>query len=356
MNAFRWQDPLWLLLVPVVLLGVLMGRRQRQAAVIYSSVQLLKTLPVTWRLRVKRALPWLRLLGLVLVVCAVARPQRGLREFRVQTEGIAIQMVLDRSGSMQALDFEIDGQRADRLAVVKKVFRDFVAGGRSMSGRPDDLIGLIAFGGYAEGKAPLTLDHGALLESLDAIEIPRPIRDKRGRIINQRFLEEELATAIGDAVTLAVDRLKDASAKSKAIILLSDGASNAGAVTPAEAAEAAKTYGIKIYCIGIGSTGVVPFPAGEDEFGRVVLQRMEVELDEDTLRMLADTTGGRYFSARDTQTLEQVCAEIDRLEKTATEGRLYTEYVELYLWFLLPGLALILLEVTLSATRFRSLP
>jgi Ca-activated chloride channel homolog len=356
MSAFRWQDPLWLLLwVPVLTLGVLTLRRQRQAAVIYSSVQLLKLLPVTWRLRVKRLLPWLRLLGLVLVVGALARPQRGLREFRISTEGLAIQMCLDRSGSMQALDFEIDGRPANRLAVVKKVFREFVEGGGRLPGRPDDLIGLIAFGGYAEGKAPLTLDHGALLETLDSVEIPQPIQDRRGRIINERFLEEELSTAIGDAVTLAVDRLKDVKAKSKVIILLSDGESNAGVVTPEEAAQTARSYGLKIYTIGIGSTGPAPFPA-TDVFGRTVLQSQLVRLDEKTLRLLADTTGGKYFNARNTTALEQVYAEIDKLEKTATEGRLYTEYVELYLWFLLPGLLLLLTEAVLSATHFRTLP
>jgi Ca-activated chloride channel family protein len=356
MSGFRWQDPVWLLLwLPLIALSLLALRRRWQAAVLYSSVQLLKGLPVTLMLRVKRWLPWVRMLGLALVIAALARPQRGLREFRVQTEGIAIQMCLDRSGSMQALDFELDGQRVNRLAVVKKVFREFVDGGRRMPGRPNDLIGLIAFGGYAEGKAPLTLDHGALLESLDSIEIPQPLRDKRGRIINERFLQEELSTAIGDAVTLAVDRLKDAPTKSKVIVLLSDGESNAGVVSPQDAAETAKTFGIKIYSIGVGSTGEVPFP-GVDIFGRQVLQMQAVRLDEETLRTLADLTGGRYFNAQDTAALEQVYAEIDRLEKTPSAGRLYTEYVELYPWFLLPGLALILAEVVLSATRFRSLP
>ncbi len=356
MNGFRFQDPLWLLLlIPVLIAGIVAMRRDRKTAVLYSSVQLLKTLPVTLMQRVKRLLPWVRLLGLVLIVVALARPQRGLREFRVSTEGIAIQMCLDRSGSMQALDFEIDGQSVNRLDAVKQVFRDFVGGGGDLPGRPDDLIGLIAFGGFAEAKSPLTLDHGALLEILKSIEIPQPIRDSRNRVINARFLEEEMATAIGDAVAVAVDRLKDAEAKSKVIILLSDGENTAGVVTPEEAAEVAKTYGIKIYTIGVGRTGRAPFPV-QDAFGRTVLQAQVVRLDEETLKMLAETTGGRYFNAQDTQALENVYAEIDQLEKTETEGRLYTEYIELYLWFLLSGLGLVLLEIILSATRFRSLP
>jgi Ca-activated chloride channel family protein len=356
MSALRLQDPWWLLLwIPVVVIGLVSMRRQRRTAVLYSSVQLLRTLPVTIMQRAKRLLPWMRLLGLLLIVFALARPQQGLHEFRVRTEGIAIQMCLDRSGSMQAMDFQIQGNPVNRLEAVKQVFRDFVAGGGALPGRPDDLIGLIAFGGFAEAKSPLTLDHGALLEVLKSVEIPKPIYDSRKRLINEPFLREELATAIGDAVATAVDRLKDAKARSKVIILLSDGENTAGAVAPEEAAEAARAFGIKIYAIGIGTTGRAPFPI-EDEFGEIVYRPRNVRLDEQTLSMLADTTGGKYFNARDTQTLERVYAEIDQLEKTESEGRLYTEYVELYLWFLVPGLALVILETLLSATRFRSLP
>jgi Ca-activated chloride channel family protein len=164
-----------------------------------------------------------------------------------------------------------------------------------------------------------------------------------------------MATAIGDAVTLAIDRLKDAKAKSKVIILLSDGEQTAGIVEPEKAAEAAKAFGIKIYAIGVGTTGRAPFPA-VDATGRELLVPRFVRLDEATLKAMASTTGGEYFNAQDTRALVDVYAEIDRLEKTLTEGRLYTEYRELYLWFLLPGLGLILLESALSATRFRSLP
>ena len=305
--------------------------------------------------RVKRLLPGVRLAGLLLIVFALARPQRGLQEFRVQTEGVAIEMCIDHSGSMQALDFQIDSQRVNRLEAVKKVFEDFVDGGGDLPGRPDDLIGLISFGGFAEGKAPLTLDHGALLEVLKTVDIPRPIRDARGRVINERFLQEEMATAIGDAVAMAVDRLKDSSAKSKVVILLSDGENTAGVATPEEAAKAAKAYEIKIYSIGVGSTGRAPFPA-VDLFGREVLQARNVRLDEATLKMMAETTGGLYFNAQDMQSLERVYAEIDKLEKTISEGRMYTEYVELYPWFLLGGLGLVVSEIVLSATRFRSLP
>jgi Ca-activated chloride channel family protein len=356
MSGLRFQDPLWLLLlVPVAVVGILRFRRGCRTALLYSSVALLADLPTTLALRIKRVLPWLRLAGLGLLVFALARPQRGLEEFRVQSEGIAIQMCIDRSGSMQAMDFELDGERANRLAAVKKTFRDFVAGSGRLPGRLHDLIGLVSFGGFADSKSPLTLDHGALLQVLDSIEIPRPVEDARGQIINQHLLREELATAIGDAIALAADRLKDSRSKSKVIILLSDGENTAGAVTPEEAAEAARTLGIKIYAIGIGSTGQAPFPA-IDAFGRQGLVARPVRLDEETLRMLAEATDGRYFNARDTSALEDVYAEIDKLEKTETEGRLYTEYGELYQAFMLPGLALVLLEIGLGCTRFRSLP
>jgi Ca-activated chloride channel family protein len=356
MSGFQLKEPLWLLLwIPLLVLGMIAIRRQQRAAIVYSSVSLVKQLPRTMMQRMKGLLPWVRLLGLALLVFALARPQRGLHEFRIRTEGIAIQMCIDRSGSMEALDFELDGRPVNRLRAVKAVFRSFVQGGEGLPGRPDDMIGLISFGGFAEGKSPLTLDHGALLEVLKTIEIPRPIEDAQGNILNRTYLEEEMQTAIGDAVALAVDRLKESKAASKVIILLSDGENTAGVVPPEEAAKAAKAFGVKIYAIGVGSTGRAPFP-GVDLFGRRVLQSRHVNLDEKTLKMLAETTSGAYYNAKDTETLKQVYREIDQLEKTPSEGRMYTEYVELYLWFLLAGLALLLLDILLRATRFRSLP
>ena len=353
---WRLQNPFWLTLLLVLPLAIWWSvRMQRRSAVLYSSVQILKLLPKSWALRAKQWLPWLQMVGLALIVVALARPQHGLREFRVQTEGVAIEMCLDRSGSMQAMDFQLDEDRVNRLEAVKKVFRDFVVGGGPLDGRPDDLIGLVAFGGFAESKAPLTLDHGALLEILKSVNIPQPIEDNQGRVINQQLLEEEMATAIGDAVTMAVDRLKEAEAKSKVIILLSDGENTAGAVDPLEAAKAAKTFDIKIYTIGVGTTGQAPFPA-VDRFGRKVLVPQLVRLDEQTLRQMAETTGGKYFNAQRTEALADVYGEIDSLEKTITEGRMYTEYRELYGWFMLPALVIVIGDMVLRSTRFRSLP
>ncbi|MBI2479852.1 MAG: VWA domain-containing protein [Planctomycetia bacterium] len=321
MSGFRLAEPLWLLMtVPLLLATVVSMRGER-----------------------------------LLVVVALARPQHGLKDFQIQTEGISIVMCIDRSGSMQALDFQLGGNRVDRLEAVKAVFHDFVAGNGRLPGRPDDQIGLVAFGGFAEAKAPLTLDHGALLDVLETVEIPQPVYDREGNVINLRFLDEERATAIGDAVALAVERLRDSQAKSKVIILLSDGENTAGAIAPEEAAKAAESFGIKIYAIGVGTTGMAPFKM-LDPFGRERLFQQPVKLDEAALKMLAGTTHGRYFNAKDTNALEDVYHHIDRLEKTQLEGRLYTEYRELFQWWLLPGLALIVTELSLRCTRFRSLP
>ena len=356
MSGLRFADPWWLLLtVPLVAFTLISLRRDRTASVLYSSARLLRDLPVTMAQRFKGLLPWFRFLGLLLVVVAIARPQAGRRQFRVRSEGIAIVMCLDRSGSMEALDFELDGERVNRLAVVKKVFRDFVAGTDKLRGRQDDLIGLVTFGGFAEGKAPLTLDHGALLEVVNSVQIPQPVFDTNGNVVNERYLQEERATAIGDAVTLSVDRLKASNAKSKVIILLSDGEQTAGLIQPAAAAETAQAFGVKIYSIGIGTTGRVPFPV-TDQFGRQHLRSQMVKMDETTLKSLAEETGGRYFNAQNTAALEDVYASIDALEKSVAEGSLYSEYGELYQWLLLPGLALVIVELTLRNTRFRSLP
>jgi len=355
-STFRFQDPIWLgLLLPVIGISLLSLRRERSTAVLYSNVELFGGLPVTFAQRLKRFLPWLRMTGMVLIVMALARPQSGREEFRIRSEGIAIQMCIDRSGSMQALDFPLAGERVNRLDAVKHVFRQFVAGEGGFNGRPDDLVGLVVFGGFADAKCPPTLDHGALLEVLDTVKIAEPVSDKQGRVINQQLWQEEQATAIGDAIAVAVDRLKDIESKSRVIVLLSDGENTAGVVTPEEAAEAAAAFGIRIYSIGVGSTGTAPFPA-IDAFGRKVLRAQTVRLDEETLKMLSEKTSGRYFNAQNTEALAEVYAEIDRLEKTATEGRLYTEYREAFQTLMLPGIACVLMHIALGSTRFRGLP
>lgn len=355
MMGLRFHDPLWLvLLVPLAALGWWSARR-RSAAVVYSSVELLKALPTTTAQRLRRWLPLLGGFGLALLIVALARPQQGKEEFRVRADGIAIEMCIDRSGSMSAQDFELEGTPASRLEVVKKTFRQFVDGGAGLRGRPDDLIGLVDFGGYVEVKCPLTLDHGALNQLLDTVKITEPTVDAAGRIINPKLLEEDQSTAIGDALATAVDRLKPIKAKSKIIILLSDGVSNSGVLPAEEAAEIAKTFGIKVYTIGIGSANPTAVPM-KGLFGQTMMMPVKVEFDERALKRIADMTGGQYFNAQDTESLKDVYAAIDQLEKTTSEGRIYTDYRDLYEYALLPGLTLLLLQVVLTSTRFRTLP
>jgi len=348
----------WLIITPVVL-GALWWRLRphRRPAAVFSSVTDLKGLPVTVAQRLRRGLPYLYGLGLCLVIAGLARPQAGKAESRITGQGIAIEIVLDISGSMEAIDFQLDGRDVSRLDAVKHVVSEFVLGSRAsgLQGRVDDLVGLVAFGGFADSKCPLTLDHGALVAIVHGLEIPKPIRDRQGRVINAQGLQEELATAIGDGVAVGVDRLRGAKAKSKVLILLTDGDCNAGVVDPREAARIAAESGIRLYTIGIGRSGLVPMPQ-EDEFGNRVLVPGQFRIDLDLLREMAKTGQGRYFHASDSEGLAQVYAEIDKLERSQLEETKYSEYTELFRWFAVPGLAVILFVGVLSETRFRSLP
>lgn len=358
MDSFRFYSSFWLLVGPVaVWLVWLRLQRHQQPAATFSSVADLKSLPVTWMQRIRQAFPWLYGLGLLLIIAGLARPQAGKSESRITGEGLAIELVLDISGSMEALDFQLDGEDVSRLEAVQHVIGRFVLGsrGEGLSGRPDDLIGVVAFGGFADSKCPLTLDHGALVDIVDGLQVPKLVRDQQGCIINADALQEELATAIGDGVALGIDRLKDAKAKSKILVLLTDGDNNAGVVDPSEAATIAKELGIRIYSIGIGHNGVVPVPQ-EDEFGRTVLVPAQFRIDEDLLREIATVTGGTYFHASDSEGLAEVYAQIDRLEKSQFEESKYSDYTELFRWFAGSGLALILAINVLKETRFRSLP
>jgi Ca-activated chloride channel family protein len=363
-NAFRLYSWSWLILAPVALLALgWRSRPRRRPAAVFSSVADLKGLPVTLAQRLRRGVPVLYGLGLCLVIFGLARPQAGKAESRIAGRGIAIEVVLDVSGSMEAVDFQLGGKDVSRLDAVKHVIREFVLGSGSGSGfrsgalrgRPDDLVGLVAFGGFADSKCPLTLDHGALVDIVEGLEVPGPVRDGQGRVVNAQALQEERATAIGDGVAVAVDRLRGSRARSKVIILLTDGDCNAGVVDPREAARIASESGIRLYTIGIGRNGMVPVPQ-EDEFGNKVLVAARFRIDEELLRGMARTGHGKYFHASDSEGLARVYAEIDALEKTAVEETRYSEYRELYPWFAAPGLALILLVGLLMETRFRSLP
>ena len=358
MDSFRFLSWTWLLAIPVLLLMAwIRFRRKSPPAAIFSSLEGLKGLPVTFAQRIHRTLPFLYLLSLLLIILGLARPQSGKSESRVTGEGIAVELVLDISGSMEAIDFQLGGKDVSRLDAIKHVISEFILGSRAsgLAGRKDDLVGVVAFGGFADSKCPLTLDHGALVDIVRGLEVPKPVRDRRGRVINSDSLKEDLATAIGDGLALGVDRLRNAKAKSKVLILLTDGDNNAGAIDPREAATIARESGIKVYTIGLGRNGVVPFPQ-EDEFGKRVLVPAEFRIDEALLREMATTTNGEYFHASDSASLANVYAQIDRLEKSEFNETKYSEYTELYRWFAGPGLALALVIGVLYETRFRSLP
>ena len=358
MDSFRFFSSFWLILLPLILvLGWWRTKASSKSAVIFSSVADLKGLPITLMQRIRRVMPVIYGLGLCLVVLGLARPQSGKSESRITGEGIAIELVLDISGSMEAIDFQLGGKDVSRLEAVKHVISEFVLGSRAsgLSGRKDDLVGVVAFGGFADSKCPLTLDHGALVDIVRALEIPKPVRDLKGRVINAKMLQEDLATAIGDGLALGIDRLRGAKAKSKVVILLTDGDNNAGAIDPREAASIARESGIKVYTIGIGRNGVVPVPQ-EDEFGKRFLVSAQFRIDEELLREMATTGNGEYFHASNLEGLAKVYAQIDRLEKTEFHESKYSEYTELFAWFAGPGLAIALAVGILNETRFRSLP
>ena len=338
--ADRWL--LWVL-VPLFVLWVvawwvlpwLARRRGRQAAVRFSSIDTLKRLKPSRRIVVRRFVQGLRILTVALLLLAMARPQTGRKQTQVRTEGIDIVLVLDTSGSMQALDLDADrpiNKRRNRLQVAKEVVEEFV------QGRTNDQVGLVVFGNEAFTQCPLTLDHGIVATFLEGIEI--------GMAGD--------ATAIGSALGTAVKRLRDSQAESKVIILLTDGRSNAGALSPQKAAEIAETFDIKVYTIGAGTRGKAPFVV-DSLFGKQVVYE-SVEIDEETLREIADRTGGLYFRAEDTDALVSIYEEIDEMEKTEIKTSSYMEYNEQYRRFLVPALALLLLEVVLLGTRYRKLP
>ncbi|MFN7293101.1 MAG: vWA domain-containing protein [Pirellula sp.] len=356
-ESFRFQSWFFLAAIPIVVSIVLWSNRKlNRPRVIFSSIDGLEQCPVTAMTRLRGLLPWLSGLGMVLLTIGLARPQWGKSESRISGDGIAIQLAIDISGSMEAIDFQIRNEDVDRLSAVKEVVKEFILGSTSngLKGRRDDSVGLVAFGGFADSKCPLTLDHGALIDIVSSLEIPRAVRDRRGRVINEQSLQEELATAIGDGLALSISQLKESKAKSKVVILLTDGDNNAGVVDPKEAAAIAKELGIKVYTIGIGKNGIVRIPR-EDDLGRRILVPAQFRVDEKLLREIADITGGIYFNAADSQGLTDVYAKIDALEKSQLEETKYSQYHELYPWFVMSGLLLLGLVHGLNTTRFRSL-
>ena len=312
-------------------------RRRVRQALLFAPLHRLPPKRVTWRTRLRPAAPVLFLAGTALTLIALARPQTIFSRTVRKSDAIAIQMVVDCSGSMKALDFSPRDRQKTRLDVVKETFAEFV------KQRPGDLIGLITFGGYASSRAPLTLDHDALLHSLQGVDTAHEQFSKEGQLLNQ----EEMLTAIGDALATGCARLENSEVKSRIMVLLSDGESNTGLIKPEEAAKAAKTMGVKVYSIGVGTTGEAPFLA-RDMFGRQTVGTAFVRLDEELLRNLAETTGGRYFNVTDSKGLAQTLEAISKLEKTTINTELYNKYDEHFLLFLIPGLILLLLGAGLN--------
>jgi Ca-activated chloride channel family protein len=327
------HDPWALLLLALIPLLLRARRRQAPPALRYPLLDAVRTVGPGRRVRWRWVLPALRVAAVALLVIALARPQLGKAATQVFTEGIDIMLAVDISGSMLAEDFQVDGQRVNRLDAVKSVVRKF------LEHRPGDRVGLVLFAARPYTQSPLTLDHGWLMKNLERAHV--------GLI--------EDGTAVGSGLATAVNRLEASEAKSKIVILLTDGQNNAGKIPPMTAAETAKTLGYRVYTIGAGTRGSAPFPQ-VDAFGRRVYVSMPVDIDEDTLSRVAELTGGRYFRATDTPSLQQIYDEIDRLEKSPQEGLQYLEYHELYVWLALPALLLLASEAILAHTWLRVLP
>ena len=326
MIVFRHPLVLLLLLLVPALVWLRYTRR-RQAPLAFSDGAALLGLPVSPWLALRWAPPALFAAGLVFLVAAAARPQKGMSESRVETEGVDIVLVVDTSTSMRADDFSTATRRMDRLDAAKAVLAQFI------QARPDDRLGIVAFAAMPYTIAPLTTDHAWLMLQMDRLQTG--------------MLED--ATAIGDAIASGVNRLRDSKAKSKIVILLTDGIHNAGRLTPPDAAQAAAALGIKVYTVGAGSdqpraTGIFGFVQGG------------IEIDEATLKKIAEITKAKYFRATDLKSLEETYKAIDEMEKTKIELDQYTRYEEKFAPFLVLGLLCLAFETLLGFTRLGRLP
>jgi Ca-activated chloride channel family protein len=323
---------LWFLVILAFIplyLWLTIFHRRREASIRYSDLGNVRKVKGTRSVRYRRVLIFLRGLALSLMVVALARPQAGRKSEEILTKGIDIVLTLDVSTSMRAEDFKPN----NRLWVAKEVAKDFIRG------RRNDRIGLVIFAGKSFTQCPLTLDYGVLLDFLDRVEI--------GMV--------EDGTAIGMGLATAINRLRESQAKSKVVILLTDGRNNRGEIDPVTAAKAAQPLGIKIYTIGAGKRGSAPYPIEDPIFGKRYV-RLPVEIDEKTLEEVARTTGGRYFRATDAQKLSAIYEEISQMEKTKIKTREYMEYSERFGRFLFPALLFLMIEIVLANTRFRKIP
>ncbi|MFQ5636824.1 MAG: VWA domain-containing protein [bacterium] len=333
MSQLEFANPQFLfllLLIPFLLFWYLKRNRVRSGTVRYSNLGLIKNVEKLSKKKNYRHLIFgLRLLALSFLIFCFARPQSGYTEEEIITEGIDIVLALDISSSMLAEDFKPN----NRLMAAKLVAADFI------KGRNNDRIGMVVFAAKSFTQCPLTLDYGILLNFLKEVEI--------GMI--------EDGTAIGMAIANAANRLKDSKAKSKVVILLTDGQNNRGQLDPITAAKVADAFDIRIYTVGVGRRGEAMYPVDDPIFGKRYV-RMPVQIDEKMLKEVAQITDGSYFRATDKESLDKIFEEIDSLEKTKIEIKQFTRYRELFPGYLFFALGLIVFEVVLTNTKFRKIP
>ncbi len=334
--AFTFHNPNLLFLLLLIPLHLFFYWRQRKGvAVRFSTIRIAKEVRPAPGMYFRHIPAALRCLAIFFLVVALARPQKGIQETRITTEGIDIMLTVDTSTSMRAEDFTWSGKRYNRLDVAKQVIDNFIRE------RDGDRIGLIVFASQAYTQCPLTVDYGVLMELLDKTQIGM-VKD---------------GTAIGDAIATGLNRLRESKAKSKIIILLTDGENNTGKIDPQTAAQMAESLKIKIYTVGIGSNEPVPYPVARDpRTGQFIYQSVVIPLNDASLQEIARTTGGEYFRASNTRTLEKIFSTIDKMEKTTGEEIIYTEYNELFPYFITLGLLALLASVILGNTLFRRLP
>ena len=330
---FLYPEFLWFLtLLP--LLALWRGRKGCAAAIQYPSADLVREVAQDRKFSAGKWKTMPRLFALLFLIVALARPQFGHGNTEIEASGIDIVLALDISGSMEALDFKLEGKHVSRIEVVKSVVSKFI------EARPNDRIALVVFAGRPYVVSPLTLDHSWLEKNLERVRIG---------------LVEEDRTAIGSGLAASINRLRDQPSKSKIVILLTDGVNNAGKVAPETAADAARALGIKVYTIAAGVRGEAPMPVTSPFGGRHYIMQ-PVDVDEEALKKIADITGAQFYRATDTDSLRRIYAEIDALEKTTVTMKKYERYQELFPWALCPGLLLLGMEIVFSKTRFRRLP
>ncbi|ALO29259.1 vWA domain-containing protein [Porphyromonas gingivalis] len=326
--TFAYPELLWLLiLLPLIATWYILQARKTSATMTISSLKPFEGGRRGLKVYLRHSLPILRALSVGFLIIALARPQNTNSWQKDSIEGIDIMLAMDVSGSMQAMDF-----KPNRLEAAKDVAISFI------NNRPNDNIGMVTFAGESFTQCPLTTDHTVLLNMVQDLQMG--------------VLDD--GTAIGMGLATAVNRLKDSKAKSRVVILLTDGSNNMGDITPRMAADIARTFGIRVYTVGVGTRGEVPFPI-QTEFG-VRIQNVPVDIDEPTLDGIAEVSGGKYFRAVDNETLNEIYKEIDKLEKTRLMTKSFKAYEEKYFVYALIAFLLLLTEFLLRNTLLRSNP